>query len=67
MHLHYRRKTAVTLVLGALSQLWLYADEHIRDDNTIRASVDDIDQSSESRTSAISCPLTGLRSSTRTM
>jgi hypothetical protein len=39
-----QEKTAVTLVLGALSQLWLYADEHIRDDNTIRASVDDIDQ-----------------------
>lgn len=34
----------VTLLLGALSQLWLYADEHIRDDNTILATVDDIDQ-----------------------
>lgn len=34
--------TAVTQLLGALTQLWLYADEHIRDDDTMRGTVDDI-------------------------
>jgi hypothetical protein len=39
--LHTQRR--VTLLLGALVQLWLQADEHIRDDDTMRATSDDID------------------------
>lgn len=38
------RNEGVTAVLGALTQLWLYADEHIRDDDTLRATVDDINE-----------------------
>lgn len=37
-------ETGVTHVLGALAQLWIFADTHIRDDNTIEASVDEIDE-----------------------
>jgi len=37
-------ETTVTHVLGALAKLWLYADEHIDDANTLRASSDDINQ-----------------------
>ena len=35
--------TTETLLLGALAKLWLQADEHIRDDDTMRSAVDDID------------------------
>jgi hypothetical protein len=38
------RNAAVTVMLGALAQLWLYADEHIHDDDTVRATTDDIDR-----------------------
>jgi hypothetical protein len=38
------RNAAVTVMLGALAQLWLYADDHIHDDDTVRATTDDIDQ-----------------------
>lgn len=38
------RNEGVTALLGALTQLWLYADEHIHDDDTLRASVDDINE-----------------------
>lgn len=32
----------ITLVLGALTQLWLHADEHISENDLLRGSVDDI-------------------------
>jgi hypothetical protein len=35
--------TAVTHLLGALTQLWIYADEHIRDDDTMRGTFNEID------------------------
>lgn len=34
----------VSKVLGALTQLWLHADEHIGEDDIIRGSVDDINE-----------------------
>src|SRR5205085_2627149 len=33
-----------THVLGALTQLWMHADTHIRDDNTIEMTLDEIDE-----------------------
>jgi hypothetical protein len=33
-----------TLLLGALAQLWLHADEHVGEDDILRGSVDDIDE-----------------------
>jgi hypothetical protein len=38
------RNAGITAMLGALTQLWLYADEHIHDDDTLRASVEDINE-----------------------
>lgn len=35
---------SVTLTLGCLSKLWMYADEHIADDDTLNVSLDDIDE-----------------------
>ena len=34
----------VTLVLGCLDQLWVYADTHIREDDTLDLGVDEIDE-----------------------
>lgn len=34
----------VTLVIGALGRLWMYADSHARDDDTLDMSVEEIDQ-----------------------
>ena len=35
---------AVTVVLGALQRLWIYADSHIRDDNTLDITLDEINE-----------------------
>lgn len=35
---------AVTIVLGALQRFWVYADSHIRDDNTLDITPDEIDE-----------------------
>lgn len=35
---------AVTWVLGALIQLWMYADTHVRDDDTLAITIDEIDE-----------------------
>lgn len=35
---------AVTLVCGALTRLWIYADSHIRSDDTLGAGVDALDE-----------------------
>lgn len=34
----------VTLALGGLTQLWFYADTHIRDDDVLDLGIDDIDE-----------------------
>lgn len=34
----------VTLLLGGLTQLWIYADTHIREDNTLDLTPDEIDE-----------------------
>lgn len=35
---------AVTLVCGALTRLWMYADSHIRDDNTLDLGASELDE-----------------------
>lgn len=35
---------AVTLVSGALLRMWCYADSHIRDDDTLDVSIDELDE-----------------------
>lgn len=35
---------AVTIVLGALQRFWIYADSHIRDDNTLDITPDEINE-----------------------
>lgn len=35
---------SVTQVLGALAQLWMYADSHIREDDTLDIGTDEIDE-----------------------
>lgn len=40
----YGRNAAVTLVLGALAQLWMYADSFARDDDTVKLTPKDIDE-----------------------
>lgn len=37
-------KMAETLVLGGLVQFWMYADSHIREDNTLDIGIDEIDE-----------------------
>lgn len=39
-----RRGTLEIVLLGSLSKLWLYADEHIREDNTLDLTTDEIDE-----------------------
>lgn len=34
----------VTLVVGALTRMWIYADSHIRDDDTLDMSADELDE-----------------------
>lgn len=40
----YGRDAGVTLLLGALARLWMYADAFARDDDTINLSAHDIDE-----------------------
>jgi hypothetical protein len=37
-------RNAVTQVLGGLAQLWMFADSHIREDDTLDITADEIDQ-----------------------
>jgi len=39
-----RRNASVTLVCGALARLWIYADSHIRDDDTLDMGAAEIDE-----------------------
>ena len=43
-HERYTLNGAVSLVVGALAQLWIYADTHITDDDILRVSVADVDE-----------------------
>lgn len=42
--MRFVERNAVTQVLGGLAQLWMFADSHIREDDTLDLSVDEIDQ-----------------------
>lgn len=39
-----QKAKAETAMLGSLARLWMFADTHIREDNTLSVSVDEIDQ-----------------------
>jgi hypothetical protein len=43
-HQRYTSQLAVTLVLGALNQLWMHADTFARDDDTLEMTTDEIDE-----------------------
>lgn len=43
-HERYTRNACVTLVCGALTRLWIYADSHIRDDDTLDLGPADLDE-----------------------
>lgn len=43
-HGRYGRDAGVTLLLGALARLWMYADAFARDDDTINLTAADIDE-----------------------
>lgn len=40
----YAEAFAVTLVLGSLVRFWIYADSHIRDDDTLEITLDEINE-----------------------
>jgi hypothetical protein len=43
-HERYTRNACVTLVCGALARLWIFADSHIRPDDTLDLGPDDLDE-----------------------
>jgi len=42
--MRFIERNAVTQVLGGLAQLWMFADSHIREDDTLDITLDEIDQ-----------------------
>lgn len=40
----FTRETAISHMLGAVTQLWMYADTHIRKDNTVDLSMQEVDE-----------------------
>lgn len=42
--MRFMERNAVTQVLGCLAQLWMFADSHIRQDDTLDITLDEIDQ-----------------------
>jgi hypothetical protein len=42
--MRFVERNAVTQVLGGLAQLWMFADSHIREDDTLDITSDEIDQ-----------------------
>jgi hypothetical protein len=42
--MRYIERNTVTQVLGGLAQLWMFADSHIREDDTLDITLDEIDQ-----------------------
>lgn len=42
--MRFMERGAVTQVLGGLAQLWMFADSHIREDDTLDITLDEIDQ-----------------------
>ncbi len=43
-HERFTANAYVTLVLGGLDQLWIYADTHVREDDTLDLGTDEIDE-----------------------
>lgn len=43
-HGRYTGNAGVTVVLGALARLWMYADSHIREDDSLDMTPDEIDE-----------------------
>jgi hypothetical protein len=42
--MRFMERSAVTQVLGGLAQLWMFADSHIREDDTLDITPDEVDQ-----------------------
>ena len=43
-HVRFKEAYVATLLVGCLAQLWMYADSHIREDNTLDLGTDEIDE-----------------------